>query len=772
MKKLIFTGLFLVLFSIIPRLVFSQLIVNTGTTPQQMIQNVLVGTGVSVNTITFTGAPLSIGSFTTGATATSLGFPTGILLTTGLAANASNPGSYFASTINAMGSDPELAGLITQQIYDASVIEFNFIPQSDTIKFRYVFGSEEYPVFVNSMNDVFGFFISGPNPAGGNYTNTNIAMIPNTTLPVSINSVNNGNSNTGPCVNCSYYIDNSAGTSIAYSGMTTILTAWAKVIPCVQYHIKLAIGDAGDGIYDSGVFLEGNSFSSPHITTHVNYTMQNLDSAAIEGCSDARVTFTLPFVSPQSWIVNYNIGGTATNGVDYTTLSGVALIPAGSDSVSIIVHPLTDALAEPTETVILYVQNSICGNSYDTIIVNIINNNPLQLNTFGDTTICGGQALIGATVSGGILPYTYHWSNGATTATQSVSPISATTYTVSVTDACSAADTGTIFIGIGGLLAEAGPDVSTCLGTPVTLTASGGMQYLWSTGQATQSITVNPTTDTTYYVVVTQLCQGTDSVKVHIFPLPTVTSTPDTICAGESSTLSFSGGTLVNWASNPNDPTLVGQENSNNPVVYPNITTLYTVTVRDTNLCQNSATSQVYVFPQPVASFSTTPNPVLISNPSVFLSNTSSGNPPEAYWDLGDGSFSNMQGFSHMFPNQDSGTYLVTLIVKNDFGCADTTSRTVVVQPDYSIFVPNAISPNGDGKNEKFYVYAINIKDFHLQIFDRWGKKVFETLNIDEGWDGTLEGKEVPQGVYVYLLTYMDTQFNNHKDYGTVTLFR
>ena len=112
----------------------------------------------------------------------------------------------------------------------------------------------------------FGFFISGPNPSGGNYNNYNIARIPNTTLPVTINNVNSGSYST-------YYVNNEllGGTTIVYDGFTKVLTAWAKVVPCVQYHIKLAVGDAGDQSYDSGVFLEANSFSSPTLSVSTSY---------------------------------------------------------------------------------------------------------------------------------------------------------------------------------------------------------------------------------------------------------------------------------------------------------------------------------------------------------------------------------------------------------------------------------------------------------------------------------------------------------------------
>jgi hypothetical protein len=152
--------------------------------------------------------------------------------------------------------------LITTQ--DATVLEFDFTSTSDSVEFRYVFASEEYNEYVDlGFSDLFGFFISGPNIVG----TQNIALVPNTNTPVSIDSINNGNSPggvvpTGPCMNCQYYVDNTFGTVLEYDGHTTVLTAKAGVIPCETYHLKLVIADVGDGVFDSVFFLKVGSFKS------------------------------------------------------------------------------------------------------------------------------------------------------------------------------------------------------------------------------------------------------------------------------------------------------------------------------------------------------------------------------------------------------------------------------------------------------------------------------------------------------------------------------
>ncbi|HMC98392.1 MAG TPA: choice-of-anchor L domain-containing protein, partial [Flavobacteriales bacterium] len=224
-----------------------QLVVDDTMTPQQLVQNVLLGGGVTVSNITFNGvsnpgtAQEGTGSFTqaTG----DLGLAAGLILSSGYAPSAVGPSSNFSSdTFIANGTDPDLESLIGGPVTDMSILEFDFIPTGDTLRFRYVFGSEEYPEWICSYNDAFGFFLSGPGFAGP-YTNgaVNIAVLPDGVTPVTINNVNNGLNNdpfdpTCPAANPQYYVDNQVGTTIAFDGFTTVLTAFALVTCGQQYH--------------------------------------------------------------------------------------------------------------------------------------------------------------------------------------------------------------------------------------------------------------------------------------------------------------------------------------------------------------------------------------------------------------------------------------------------------------------------------------------------------------------------------------------------------
>ncbi|MBK6884847.1 MAG: choice-of-anchor L domain-containing protein [Flavobacteriales bacterium] len=213
----------------------AQLVVSTNLTPTQLVQDVLLGSGITVSNVEFNGilepttAQPGTGSFV--ATGTNLDIPSGIILTTGFAQGIPGPQTNFQSDQLVPNlSDPDLETISGLTINNAAVLEFDFIPNGDSVKFRYVFGSEEYPEFVCNYNDAFGFFLSGPGISGPFALGAeNIALVPGGNIPVTIDNVNNGYNNNGnpndpdcPPVNPSYYVDNTGGTSIAYDGFTLV----------------------------------------------------------------------------------------------------------------------------------------------------------------------------------------------------------------------------------------------------------------------------------------------------------------------------------------------------------------------------------------------------------------------------------------------------------------------------------------------------------------------------------------------------------------------
>ncbi|HQC60404.1 MAG TPA: choice-of-anchor L domain-containing protein [Bacteroidales bacterium] len=207
-KKLILLQLFL------PIILLGQLNINTSYTPQQLVEDYLIGPGITVSNVTYRGQLSQFGFFSNGNT-TALGMNEGIILCTGNATQIAQSASSFMS--NSLGGNgvPELDSIINNPTYDTNdgaVLEFDFIPQDTMLSFYYIFGSEEYPEFVcSSFNDIFAFLISGINPLGGMYVDKNIALIPGTNLPVAINTVNSGSPGSSyPASGC---------TSLSYSSL-------------------------------------------------------------------------------------------------------------------------------------------------------------------------------------------------------------------------------------------------------------------------------------------------------------------------------------------------------------------------------------------------------------------------------------------------------------------------------------------------------------------------------------------------------------------------
>jgi hypothetical protein len=244
-------------------------------TPTALAQS-LVGAGVAISNVKYTGALRAAGTFTSSSNV--LGFTSGIVLSSGSARNVAGSNcSTELSVDNGEPGDPDLNTIVgaDSTTNDAAVLEFDFVPTSSTISFQYVFGSEEYPEFIGSFNDVFGFFLTAPGGAP-----VNLALIPGTNLPVSINDVNDGNPGNDPPIapaNPQFYVNNQVqfvpGTPLPpvdteLNGLTVVLGAQATVTPGLTYHIKLAVADANDFALDSDVFVQAGSLSSVNVTAN------------------------------------------------------------------------------------------------------------------------------------------------------------------------------------------------------------------------------------------------------------------------------------------------------------------------------------------------------------------------------------------------------------------------------------------------------------------------------------------------------------------------
>lgn len=316
-------------------------------TAAQLAQT-FVGPGVTISNVQYTGAPVAAGTFS-GGVADGLGIASGVILSTGNVASAAGPNIDDAvTTENGQPGDASLQALLPvgQTSLDATVLEFDFVPTSNRITFRYVFASDEYNEFVGQdYNDIFAFFVDG----------TNIALIPGTAQPVSIDNVN---ATTHPAL---YRNNDPDDTAVPYGtqfdGFTTVLTATANVTPGATHHIKLAITDVNDELYDSAVFFEAASFAAP-----CSITVTASDASGSETGPDPAVfTITRTGDTTDPLTVNYTIGGTMQTVIDYAALSGSVTIPAGQTSATVTVNPVDDALVEGNETLSITLTAGACS---------------------------------------------------------------------------------------------------------------------------------------------------------------------------------------------------------------------------------------------------------------------------------------------------------------------------------------------------------------------------------------------------------------------------
>ncbi|MCD4680777.1 MAG: gliding motility-associated C-terminal domain-containing protein, partial [Bacteroidales bacterium] len=361
--------------------------------------------------------------------------------------------------------------------------------------------------------------------------------------------------------------------------------------------------------------------------------------------------------------------------------------------------------------------------------------------------------------------------------------------------------------------ANAGQDTTICIGQPAFLAATGGNTFLWSTGNVTPSITVNPVIQTTYYVTVSQFgCSNDDSVTVFVNVIPVADAGTDVdICVGANVTLTASGGTNYEWNTVP--PVYVEQI-----TVVPMVTTTYVVTVSDDIGCSDSddVTVDVHDIPliwtapggpaicrdssivitangavsyswDPVEGLSSPSGTIVTASPTITTTYSITGT--SFYGCVGSGSVTvtvyptptpkisdstylclgetltldagRFDGWHWYLWNDGSSTQRINIDYPGLYwvkvanpGCSVTD--TIIVNQCTEIWVPNAFTPNGNYVNDVFKAQAsTEFEEFHLNIYNRWGQQVFESDNIHIGWDGTYKGSICPEGVYIWVIKYL-----------------
>jgi gliding motility-associated-like protein len=790
---------------------------NTSNTksPEQLVKEVLAGKGVQISNVTFKGYVKQRGEFSG---VSNIGLSSGVIISSGTVLDENNNGKKTGpkGPNNNNGavsvsntpfiSDIDLANLAGRDLgetKDVAAIEFDFIPEGDSIIFRYVFASEEYPRDFSTgngppKNDVFGFFISGPGFVG----NQNIALLNDGVTSVSATTVN-------PSVNSNLYVDNGTGFSgtpqftdasvTNYDGFTKVLTARAKVVPCQVYHLKLAVCDVGDGLFDTSVFLEANSLKSEpkySIEQSSNKTPGDTvlfpDTKLVAGCINGEVIIKRTEKLNQALVVPFTVSGSAINGTDYTLshANSVTFNP-GVSEVKVVINTIDHPGLIGSKDVTLSFDNpKVCdANPKVDFKYTIQRNTPLVTQKSTNNVTCSGEAIsISASSTGGVPDYRYSWrGRPETTKSINVSPLATTSYYYRVTDFCnqvSTEDTVTVVVPVYAPLSiNSSSDRNVrCKGERVTIStqANGGagdFTYLWNTNETNKLITPQILSSKEFEVVATDKCGSEISDKVNVtltYPELVADGGNDfSVCVGDEIELKASANGGIPRKNGESYTYFWDGNFGKDYLTKVGRSADFILSVYDSCNIVPALDTVSITANQPTANFEIN-NSIPEPNEDITLIDLSSGATSWVY-STGDGRvIPEDNGQNPVFQYTDEGDYVITQRVYDVNGCSDSLSKLIKIQPPLYYYLPNSFTPNGDFINDVFVGKGVGIIDFSMQIFDRWGNIVFTSNDPNVGWDGIGPfGSEMPQGVYV--VKYSAKGYNDNKTYDyvqTVVLIR
>jgi gliding motility-associated-like protein len=703
-------------------------------TPTQLVTDVLVGTSGSCGTPNITNVTISPnqavtnnnrfwGYFNKGTS--NFPFAEGIVLTTGYAREAGNTAinDVLGGTTGTM-SDPDLVAAIgtTQQLNDAVTLEFDFVPTSSQMKFRYMFASEEYTGGFPCLNydDAFALLLK---PVGGTYQN--LAILPGGAGPVSATNIvpQNPLFSCGP-INAQYF-GSLPPNQINYYGRTIPLTAEATVIPGQMYHIKMVIADARDGNYDSAVFLEAGSFdigvnlldpSGAQLPAEINVCNNEpqlitastsgpnllyqwfLDGNPIAGAN----TNTITAVQPGTYKIEVSVPGNPCPGSASIKINGGTTPLAQNATFRLCSTPdITTFDLNNAKPLISPTPNAVFRFYENQADATAQNANFIQ--TPANYNGANGQILYVVVSDGGFCSKTIEL-----TLTREVTPIAGVTSS----------------------------RIRVCPGEAVTLTATGGVTYLWDNFPGngnTQTVTVNQTTTFTVYALGALGCKSLLPAKITVETVAPITSPllDVEMCVGDTITLDAGAGTNYTylWNTGAETQTIVATQLG-----------VYTVTINN-GICEETFTVKVHGASSPFftnLSYENNTLTAIATNPSINnLYGTLEYSVDGINWQE-----------SNVFTNlTDNATYNVQVRIKG------TTCYGAV--EFFTLAINNVITPNQDGVNDVLDLTGLrDFNNFTGSVYDRYGVEVFRFSKERPIWDGTVSGKRLPTATYWYKFNF------------------
>jgi len=492
-------------------------------------------------------------------------------------------------------------------------------------------------------------------------------------------------------------------------------------------------------------------FASPSTTT--TYTLVATDA---NGCIDSMSTTVtvneLVLLAPGDAVICRGDSAlliTTPGLVDYfwNPASGLSSIST--------FNPFAFPVNTTTYTLVATDANGCTGTASTTVTVNgpdlVQPNNPV---------ICSGDSVVLFTTPG-LTAYSWNPASGLSSTSvfnPAAAPASTTTYTLVGTDLNGCTDSISTTVTVSNPVLVLSPDTSICTGGQATLTATSGFSsYSWSppgglSSSSDSVVIAQPDSSTAYFLVAldTAGCIARDSVNVQVTPVNPLVLSDTGICPGEQVQIGpVTGFTAYDWS--PSDG--LSSSTVSDPVASPEQSRIYTLTATDSNGCTVSSSIFITVNELPVAEFSYSPDEPSELMREVTFTNLSI-NAVSWLWDLGDGTLSGLPFPVHAFDS--AGSYQVMLTVISPQGCRDSTIKRLEVKRSGGLWIPDAFSPNGDGKNDYYKIESFNTLFKELNIFNRFGELLFSGKEPESGWDGTYMGIDSPAGTYVCVVRFTD----------------
>ena len=734
LKNQIFIGVISLFFSLSTNKISAQeLVLDENITVVQAIQDVLLGAGVNAFNFTYNGSAVNVQNNVASVMAFSddnnVGFPIfeGVHLTTEGAPNI---------------NDVDLDAIASNTVTNGVIIEFDFIPDGNSLNFNYIFASEEYEEYTcSNYNDVFGFFLSGPGISGP-FSNgaINLAVVPGSNnIPVAINTVNSGSA-TGfsNAQNCANEDPNWQANSVffttdynaiyqatftelifgfpigsAYNGSTIVLPATASIQCNETYHIKMAISNVGDESFDSGVFLEAGSFASDAIEIEIGASNNISDTLIYRNCTEGLINFNrFSCDLNEALTIFVEASGTAIENIDYEAFPDEIVFESGEQSNSLNIIPTPQGGGNDPVYIDIFVY--FITEEGDTVSsegrIWIQDPPPLETDASFVEIKCASDSVTYFVTPQGVLPFEYIWDTGVTDSIGYATIDDNGTYPfiVTVTDACGQTIIDTAYIELDQTLriesisqtpSGCGEDTGTV--TATVDGATGTVNYLWTGPGENSPVSENNASwegiaPGWYYITVTDdVCTAMDSIFVEQENPP-----------------------IANFTASPTS--------GNIPL-----------TVNFTNN-STGATSYDWIFDNGIEELGTDG----ANKTTVYL---------------------------------EEGDYEVVLIAYEG-SCSDTTTVIITVTDisEVTYDLPNIFTPNGDGINDVFTINAENAVTLEMVIMNRWGNVVFESNSVNAAWNGRInnDGNDASEGTYFYKFVISGEDGLEIEEHGYVQLVR